>query len=155
MPELNVIDNPHNREVILGLMAVFGLYAEAWEKERFSEPKFSTEFDLGSLRTHPDLGGAMERGAAGLDYTGGLILGYHVLVNKTGVIFTVAMSMTFLAVRLPPKSAAPLFDPGKDGPEIKFGLGWTCADPWNQEQLHRMMIEALAYVDSLSASKLL
>lgn len=76
MSEINVIANPHNREVILGLMAVFGLYAEAWEKERFGAPKFST------------------------------------------------------------------FNPGRGGPDIKFGSGWTCVDPWNREQLHRMMTDA-------------
>lgn len=149
---MDVIDNPHNRQVILGLLAAFGLSTQPWEKERYGVPRFSTEFRLDGLRTHPDLGGAMEAAAQGLAYTGGLILGYHVLVNQAGIIFAVAMSMTFLAVRLPPERETARYDPGQGGPSLDFGPGWVTADPWDANSLRPWMVTALAYADQLAAA---
>jgi len=150
MPELNIIDNPHNRQVIASLMAVYRIYARSWGRERAPEPSFSTECDLSDLRTHPDLGGALNMAAIDLPgVTSGLVMGYQVIVNSTGIIFAVAMSMFFLAVRLPPAGKNFSVCPEPSHPDIDFGDGWVTANPWDKEALHQLLADSLAYVNQM------
>ncbi len=150
MPVLNVIANPHNRLVIANLLAAYWAYASPADKEDFDGPAFTTEFSLDGLRTHPDLDSAMRTAAQDLDYTDGLILGYHVLVNPVGVIFAVAMSMSFLTVRLGsvPGNERHVESPGA-GPNLNFGEDWMPVNPWNLQSAADLLARAFAYVNRL------
>jgi len=149
MPQLNVIDHPHNRQVVAALRAVYYVFAKSWGRDRDAVPTFSTEFDLGELRTHPDLGSALNMAAIGLPHTAGLILGYQVMVNSAGIIFALAMSMGFLAVRLPVTGPKNTVNPILGGPDIDLGADWVTANPWNREALHQRLAASLAYVNGL------
>jgi len=147
---LNVIDHPQNGKVIATLMAITAVYARSWGMTEVPAPAFSTEFDLGSLRTHPDLGSALNMAAIGLPHTAGLILGYQVMVNHAGVIFALAISMSYMAVRLPPNKYRPENTPPIPGkPDIDFGGDWVTVSPWGEEALRNTLIESLAYVEGL------
>ncbi len=147
---LNVIDHPQNRNTIATLMAITQVYARSWGMTEVPVPTFSTEFDLGGLRTHPDLAGALGTAAIDLPHTSGLLLGYYVMVNHAGVIFALAISMSYMAVRLPPDKYRPENTPPIPGkPDIDFGGDWVTVNPWGGEALRKTLIESLAYVDGL------
>lgn len=146
---LNVIDHPQNSKVIASLMAITHVYASSWGMTEIPAPTFSTNLDMGSLRTHPDLGSAMNMAAIGLPHTRGWILGYQVLVNHAGIIFALAISMGPLSVRLPPVYKKPINPPTPGQVNIDFGDEWFSVSPWGEEILRKTLIESLAYVDGL------
>ncbi|HEX2980760.1 MAG TPA: hypothetical protein VHO48_10895 [Anaerolineaceae bacterium] len=151
------IDQPLNREVLLYLMVRSAVHHLSDGTQPTELPAFTPEevMELGSLRTHPDLGGVLS--ALGDELPGvmhGYVLGCDVLVNQKGVIFAVAVGMLELDFRSkPPAGGLPALPDGSARIE-------TLSDEWHGfcpfgetglvAQLKPLAAAALANADRLA-----
>jgi hypothetical protein len=151
------ISHPANREVLLYLMLNRRVYRQPHEVEATFEPLFceDAEIELRDLRTHPDLSCPLRIAAGRLPgVKNGYILGYDVLINRHDIVFALAMSMNYIALRLnPPASGVQVaFDQTKTIENLSsewqsFG---AFGPDWSTEQVEALCRKALARADDLA-----
>jgi len=115
---------------------------------RFRSPQ---EVPITELRTHPELIERVSWAARGLrDVQEGNVLGHYVLANKEGHIFALAVSMSFLALRV--GSTVHLGKEGAVGESVE-GLSedWQAVDGWKYgtERLQAYCSLALEHSNTL------